>query len=142
MRKLDNCTKKYTNPSLPLVGNPSVRFRTNRKDSGQAGMTRSGKIFVICFFLILFLLLTTPYSSFVTASDKWQGVDESVVEKYAKEHGREAREPFINTDQGDLLLFVFLLAGTVGGFAGGYYWRILMVEKSPDAIKKMQKNTD
>jgi hypothetical protein len=75
------------------------------------------------------LLLVPCYSSLVTASDKWQGVDESVVEKYAKEHGREAREPFINTDQGDLLLFVFLIAGVVGGFAAGYYWRILIVEK-------------
>jgi hypothetical protein len=58
-------------------------------------------------------------------SEKWPGVDESVIEKYAKEHGREAREPFINTNQGDLLLFVFLIAGTVGGFAAGYYWRKL-----------------
>ena len=129
MRKLNNYTKKYTNPSLPLVGNPSVRFRTNRKDSGQAGMTISGKLFVICFFLILFLLLITPHLSLVTASDKWQGVDESVVEKFAKEHGREAREPFINTDQGDLLLFVFLLAGTIGGFAAGYYWKELTGNK-------------
>jgi len=81
-------------------------------------------------FLILFLVFIV-HLSLVTASDKWPGVDESVVEKYAKEHGREAREPFINTDQGDLLLFVFLIAGVVGGFAAGYYWRILMVEKAP-----------
>jgi hypothetical protein len=70
-----------------------------------------------------------------TAADKWPGVDETVVEKYAKEHGRQAREPLINTDQGDLLLFVFLLAGTIGGFAAGYYWRILMSEK----VKKTEK---
>jgi hypothetical protein len=62
-------------------------------------------------------------------STKWTGVDESVVEKYAKEHGREARAPLINTDQGDLLLFVFLLAGAVGGFVAGYYWRTLMDQK-------------
>lgn len=62
-------------------------------------------------------------------SEKWQGIDESVVKKIAKEHGREAREPLINTDQGDLLLFVFLLAGTIGGFAGGYYWRMLTEQK-------------
>ena len=31
-----------------------------------------------------------------------------------------AREPYINTDQGDLLLFLFLLAGAVGGFIAGY----------------------
>ncbi len=91
-------------------------------------------------FLIIFLLITC-YSSLVTAAEKWPGVDESVVEKYAKEHGREAMTPLINTDQGDLLLFVFLLAGTIGGFAAGYYWRILMVEKTPRINGDKQKTT-
>ncbi len=91
-------------------------------------------------FLIIFLLITC-YSSLVTAAEKWPGVDESVVEKYAKEHGREAMTPLINTDQGDLLLFVFLLAGTIGGFAAGYYWRVLMVEKTPESNGDKQKTT-
>jgi len=73
------------------------------------------------------------------AGDKWSGVDESVIEKVAKEHGREAREPFINTDQGDLLLFVFLLAGVVGGFIGGYYWRSL-TEKRVDKVEILKKD--
>jgi hypothetical protein len=93
------------------------------------------------FFLALFLF-TIHYSLFTTAfaSDKWQGVDESVIEKYAKEHGRESREPLINTDQGDLLLFVFLLAGTVGGFAAGYYWRTLLDQrKISDGSKGKEK---
>jgi ABC-type cobalt transport system substrate-binding protein len=82
-------------------------------------------------FLIFILLLTAfcilpPATS---ADEKWPGVDESVIEKVAEEHGRETREPFINTDQGDLLLFVFLLAGVVGGFIGGYYWRALTENK-------------
>jgi hypothetical protein len=55
----------------------------------------------------------------------WSGVDETVVEKYAEEAGRPARKPYINTDQGDLLLFVFLIAGIAGGFTGGYYFRVL-----------------
>lgn len=55
----------------------------------------------------------------------WSGVDESVVEHYAEKAGRSAWTPLINTDQGDLLLFVFLLAGVIGGFIIGYYWRIL-----------------
>ncbi len=55
----------------------------------------------------------------------WVGVDEAVVEKVAKEHGREAHAPLINTDQGDMLLFVFLLGGAAAGFAGGYSYRML-----------------
>jgi hypothetical protein len=84
-------------------------------------------------------LVVVCCSSRVTAADKWPGVDETVVEKYAKEHGREAMTPLINTDQGDLLLFVFLLAGTIGGFAAGYYWRILMVERAPKADNEKQR---
>ena len=81
-----------------------------------------------CIFVFLILLAAYGIlSDRAVAAEKWQGVDESVVQKIAKEHGREAHEPIINTDQGDLLLFVFLLAGTIGGFAAGYYWRILMI---------------
>ncbi len=79
--------------------------------------------------ILIFILLLTVHLSLFAADEKWPGVDESVIEKVAKEHGREAREPFINTDQGDLLLFVFLLAGVVGGFIGGYCWRALTEKK-------------
>jgi ABC-type cobalt transport system substrate-binding protein len=91
--------------------------------------------------LVTILLLFAIHCSLFTvvfASDKWPGVDESVVEKFAKEHGREAKEPLINTDQGDLLLFVFLLAGTVGGFAAGYYWRILTEGRSQKSEVRIQ----
>ena len=67
---------------------------------------------------------------------KWSGVDETVVEKYARDLGREAREPYINTDQGDLLLFLFALSGSVGGFLMGYFWHKVFVagkvERRPD----------
>jgi ABC-type cobalt transport system substrate-binding protein len=56
---------------------------------------------------------------------EWAGVDETVVEHYAEAAGRPARDPYINTDQGDLLLFLFLIAGIAGGFAGGYCFREL-----------------
>jgi hypothetical protein len=55
----------------------------------------------------------------------WSGVDETVIEKFAEKAGRKAREPLINTEQGDLILFVFLVAGIVGGFIGGYNFRVL-----------------
>lgn len=61
---------------------------------------------------------------------KWDGVDKTIVERFAKESGRAPWSPFINTDQGDLLLFVFLLAGIAGGFVLGYYYRKLFGERA------------
>ncbi|MCX7856583.1 MAG: cobalt ABC transporter permease [Deltaproteobacteria bacterium] len=58
--------------------------------------------------------------------EKWSGVDEQILEKFATEYGRKPLGPIINTDQGDLLLFLFLLAGLLSGFVAGYNWRILM----------------
>lgn len=75
-----------------------------------------------------------PFSE-AFAAEKWLGVDETVVERYAQEHGREARGPLLNTDQGDLLLFLFLGAGTLGGFAAGYCWRMLTERKNKDERK-------
>jgi ABC-type cobalt transport system substrate-binding protein len=81
--------------------------------------------------ILLLVFLTFHFSLFTAASAaKWGGVDESVVEKYAEEHGRAAQDPLINTDQGDLLLFLFLLGGATGGFAAGYYWRTLTEQRS------------
>ncbi|MDA8423382.1 MAG: hypothetical protein M0Z89_08635 [Nitrospiraceae bacterium] len=91
------------------------------------------KLLVVFFFLFTAYCLP-PTATF--AAERWQGVDESVVEKYAREQGREAHAPLINTSQGDLQLFVFLLAGAVGGFAAGYYWRKLMSEKASANTKK------
>ncbi|MGD0900503.1 MAG: hypothetical protein ABR915_21940 [Thermoguttaceae bacterium] len=62
----------------------------------------------------------------------WKGVDETVVEKFAEEAGRPAREPYINTDQGDLLLFLFLTAGAIGGFIAGYTFRGLFPPRKTD----------
>ena len=67
---------------------------------------------------------------------KWTGVDEAVVEKFAEAAGRHPVEPLINTHQGDLLLFVFLVAGAAGGFVGGYYFRKLFHERRDGALTK------
>lgn len=58
----------------------------------------------------------------------WEGVDHAVIEKFAEEAGRPPRAPLINLS-GDLLLFVFLLAGAVGGFVAGYYYRKLFASE-------------
>ena len=96
------------------------------------------------FFLLSFLACCLPpfaiYPAF--SADKWPGVDESVVEKIAAEHGRHASEPLINTDQGDLLLFAFLVAGSLGGFAAGYYWRMLLEGKGKkSSIEKVNSGS-
>jgi len=72
-------------------------------------------------------LVLVAHPALAADQPKWPGVDEVVVEKFAKELGREAREPYINTDQGDLLLFLFALAGATGGFVIGYCWHKLFV---------------
>ena len=61
----------------------------------------------------------------MTEMKPWEGVDETVVKKVAADAGHPARDPYINTDQGDLLLFLFLLAGAIGGFIIGYTFRVL-----------------
>lgn len=83
----------------------------------------------IGILLISLFLFTTSNLVFAEEKTRWGGVDESVVEKVAEEHGRTAWKPFINTDQGDLLLFAFLLAGTAGGFILGFCWRKIFCEK-------------
>lgn len=75
----------------------------------------------------LMLSLALPAAA-ETAESKWPGVDVVVIERLAKEAGHSPRAPFINTDQGDLLLFLFLLAGAFGGFIVGYAYRSLVLQ--------------
>jgi cobalt/nickel transport protein len=94
---------------------------------------RKRRLKILILHMILLPTLIYTLSFFSLAPKSWVGVDEAVVEKVAKEHGREAKPSLVSTDKGDLLLFIFLVAGVVGGFAGGYYWRMLVEEKkNPD----------
>jgi cobalt/nickel transport system permease protein len=61
-------------------------------------------------------------ASALSNSKAWEGVDVSVIGEYASKAGRAAATPLINI-QGDLLLFSFAIAGVIGGFIAGYYWR-------------------
>jgi len=81
-------------------------------------------LILILIPIVAGILLSGPMSASGRAAS-WSGVDETVIEKFAEKAGRTAREPFINTDQGDLHLFVFLVAGIIGGFIGGYNFRVL-----------------
>lgn len=90
---------------------------------------RKNRLKILLLHMILFPTLIYTLSFFSLAPKSWTGVDETVIEKVAKEHGREAKPSLIDTDKGDLLLFIFLIGGAVGGFAGGYCWRMLVSEK-------------
>jgi hypothetical protein len=85
---------------------------------------RKLRIFLLHVILLPTVMFTLYF--FTLGPRPWPGVDEAVVQKIAKEHNREARPPVI---EGDLLLLLFLLAGAIGGFAGGYYWRVLVSER-------------
>ncbi len=79
--------------------------------------------------LIALALAFGFFSVTSSSQEEWAGVDEAVVEKIAVEAGRPPKDPLINTDKGDLLLFVFLCAGAIGGFSGGYCFRGLFPPK-------------
>jgi ABC-type cobalt transport system substrate-binding protein len=96
---------------------------------GSAGVTRFLSLITVCAVVLCIL-----GSAVVYAGEKWPGIDEAVVNKIAREHGRDERPSLFPAAEGDLQLFLFLLAGAVGGFAAGYYWRILLEGK--------QKRTD
>jgi hypothetical protein len=60
--------------------------------------------------------------------EKWGSLDEVVIEKIAKERGKEPK-PFLELE-GDLLLFVFSLVSGIAGFVIGYFTRKLFFEKA------------
>ncbi len=85
----------------------------------------------LCTLLIIAVLAATPLwcrRPAHAADADWQGVDDR-FEEIAKSAGHPAREPYINLVQGDLGLFMFLVAGTVGGFIAGYTYRNLFPPK-------------
>jgi hypothetical protein len=79
---------------------------------------------VVCILLVGLL----SGAALAEPETKWPGVDEAVVKKFADEAGRPAWEPFLNLE-GDTQLFAFLMAGLVGGFTAGYYFRHLFPPK-------------
>jgi len=82
--------------------------------------------------IIMFcLLILVGMASAEENKEKWAGIDEAVIEKYATDKGVEAAEPLFNVE-GDMLLFLFALAGAIGGFVMGYYWHKVFIVGNPD----------
>lgn len=97
-------------------------------------------LFIIFFSTVVFAeecLEKTDIPAVQTEEGPWTGTDVSIVGKYATKYGRPPRDPYINTDKGDLLLFVFTIAGVIGGFVIGFHARKLFYENNPgELIKK------
>lgn len=72
---------------------------------------------VAAFFLLLVYLGVSDLA--MPGAD--EGVSQAVA-VYAQEVGAGERPPYINTDKGDLLLFVFATGGAVAGFVLGRQW--------------------
>lgn len=91
------------------------------------GLSRKLALGALVIIVLLALSFWAIMMTRATGSSegRWAGVDEAVIEKYAADAGSPAREPLINTDNGDILLFVFAMAGGLGGFVAGYCWRML-----------------
>ena len=90
-----------------------------------------GKVKLI-IFLVFFILMVV---SGLYLGHDYGGTDavvNDIANEYAVAVGAGERDPYINTDQGDLLLFLFALAGTVVGFYLGYQWRNIMDKKEPE----------
>lgn len=71
------------------------------------------------------------------ASEPWEGVDDTVVGKFAREAGHPPSKALIDTDRGDLLLFCFLVSGAAGGFIAGYTFRGLFPPKVKAATRSV-----
>lgn len=72
--------------------------------------------------LLTGLLLVAFAAVSLFMQSPWEGVDVAVVETKAEELGAAVSGPLLNV-QGDLQLFVFTMAGAIGGFVLGYVWR-------------------
>lgn|GEM_PF-1002337 len=81
--------------------------------------------------LTISFLVLIPAGVFPGAAhgQKWQGTDKVIEELASKMGGAKARPPLLNTDQGDLLLFLFAVGGFAAGVIVGVNWDRLFRRK-------------
>lgn len=95
------------------------------------------KKLIVFFVLLAFVGLIIAVG---TSDLKMPGADvqvSGIADKYAKEVGAGKRAPYINTDKGDLLLFMFTIGGAAAGFWLGYNYRDLF---GKEKVSKFQNS--
>jgi len=96
-------------------------------------------MFAIGLIIVLAVLAIVPTILQANAGKTkgdYVGIDASIMEARAEEEGHAAKTPLINTDQGDILLFVFCVGGLIAGGLMGYFGRALLVEGRIDKHDK------
>jgi cobalt/nickel transport protein len=88
---------------------------------------RAISVAVVCALAVAACILLRAHPS---GGEAWSGVDDSVIGRFVAEAGRPAPRPLFGWLQGDLLLFAFLWAGLLAGFALGYWGRALFGEEA------------
>lgn len=84
-------------------------------------------VLALCLFIGNIVYMAATYDKVRGADEKIRGV----TEVYAQKVGVAQRDPYINTDKGDILLFLFCFGGLVAGFYLGYNWQKIITQK-PD----------
>ncbi len=81
--------------------------------------------------VLLALVMVTAFT-IVAYAKGYVGVDDAVIGKFAAGAGKTASPSLLNLE-GDLGLFMFLVAGLVGGFLCGYFYRSLSIKQEKKA---------
>lgn len=102
-----------------------IAFLPEHKGVGVSCQAFMKKLWWKFGLLILFLGLIVYLGVYAPSMPGADNRVNAVAEKYAVEVGAGERPPLINTDKGDLLLFMFAIGGAVAGFVIGYNWRDL-----------------
>lgn len=87
--------------------------------------TKISIIAAVCLFFGSVVYMAFTYDEVPGADVKVGGI----AGKYAEKVGAVPRDPYINTDKGDILLFLFCFGGVVAGFYLGYNWKKIVSEK-------------
>lgn len=100
-------------------------------------MKNSGRMLAIGIVVVITCLAVVGSIAFsgettVREEGSWSDATDILSRKAADQAGREARKPFINTEQGNMLVFFFTLGGVAAGFIIGYNWRRLLAEKAKE----------